>query len=53
MYVPDLKFNKRVGGSSETEGRDGGCGDGVAEAAMVCPCRRRWWLQNGMLLVGL
>jgi hypothetical protein len=36
-----------VGGNSETEGRDGGCGNGVAEAAMVCPCSRRWCLQNG------
>jgi hypothetical protein len=40
-------------GNSETEERDGGCGDGVAEKTMVCPCRRRWWLQNDILLVGL
>ena len=33
------------------DGKDGGCGDGVEEAGMVCACRGRYWLQDGMLLV--
>ncbi len=35
MYVPVLKFSKRVGGRSETEGRDGALGLGVDGQVMI------------------
>ncbi len=53
VYVPDLKFSKRVGGSSETEGRDGTLGLGVDGQVMIWCCSSSCGLSTSLYLEGI
>ena len=48
--TPDLKFSKRVGGSSETEGRDGALGLGVDGQVMIWCCSSSCGLSTSFYL---